>query len=61
LIDEARRIGKPVIVDPKGKDFSIYHGATIITPNRAELAAATRMTAVTAAEVNRWSHEARMA
>jgi D-beta-D-heptose 7-phosphate kinase/D-beta-D-heptose 1-phosphate adenosyltransferase len=60
LIEEARKIGKPVIVDPKGKDFSIYHGATIITPNRAELAAATRMTAVTdseieaaAAEVNR--------
>jgi D-beta-D-heptose 7-phosphate kinase/D-beta-D-heptose 1-phosphate adenosyltransferase len=26
----------PVLVDPKGKDFSIYHGATLITPNLAE-------------------------
>src|SRR5262245_57217670 len=27
LIDGARKLGKPVIVDPKGKDFSIYRGA----------------------------------
>jgi D-beta-D-heptose 7-phosphate kinase/D-beta-D-heptose 1-phosphate adenosyltransferase len=31
----------PVLVDPKGKDFSRYAGATLITPNRAELALAT--------------------
>jgi D-beta-D-heptose 7-phosphate kinase / D-beta-D-heptose 1-phosphate adenosyltransferase len=51
LIDAARAAGKPVIVDPKGKDFSIYRGATMITPNRAELAAASRLAAVTDAEV----------
>ena len=34
-----------MIVDPKGKDFSIYRGATLITPNRKELAEATRRTA----------------
>ena len=34
VIKEARKFGKPVIVDPKGKDFSIYKGATMITPNR---------------------------
>jgi D-beta-D-heptose 7-phosphate kinase/D-beta-D-heptose 1-phosphate adenosyltransferase len=51
LIDAAREQGKPVIVDPKGKDFSIYRGATMITPNRAELAAASRLAAVTDAEV----------
>ncbi|MGA7981895.1 MAG: D-glycero-beta-D-manno-heptose 1-phosphate adenylyltransferase, partial [Chromatiaceae bacterium] len=28
-------------VDPKGRDFSRYAGATVITPNRAELALAT--------------------
>ena len=26
LIDSANKLGKPVIVDPKGKDFSIYRG-----------------------------------
>ncbi|MSO75747.1 MAG: D-glycero-beta-D-manno-heptose-7-phosphate kinase [Alphaproteobacteria bacterium] len=43
LIAEARRQGKPVIVDPKGSDYSRYRGATIVTPNRRELAEATRL------------------
>jgi D-beta-D-heptose 7-phosphate kinase / D-beta-D-heptose 1-phosphate adenosyltransferase len=42
VIDRATKLGKPVIVDPKGGDYSIYRGATIITPNRKELADATR-------------------
>jgi D-beta-D-heptose 7-phosphate kinase/D-beta-D-heptose 1-phosphate adenosyltransferase len=42
LIDGANKLGKPVIVDPKGKDFSIYRGATLITPNRQELAGTSR-------------------
>ena len=33
----ANKLGKPVIVDPKGIDYSIYRGATLITPNRKEL------------------------
>jgi rfaE bifunctional protein kinase chain/domain len=37
MIKLARRHGKPVLVDPKGEDFSRYRGATLITPNRAEL------------------------
>jgi len=41
VIDAANKTGKPVIVDPKGRDYSIYKGATLITPNRQELAAAT--------------------
>jgi len=60
VIEEARRLGKPVIVDPKGKDFSVYKGATLITPNRQELAEATRHVlaseadiAAAAAELNR--------
>ncbi|MGH8549024.1 MAG: bifunctional D-glycero-beta-D-manno-heptose-7-phosphate kinase/D-glycero-beta-D-manno-heptose 1-phosphate adenylyltransferase HldE [Methylococcales bacterium] len=36
LIEIARNAGKPVLVDPKGRDFSIYSGATVITPNLAE-------------------------
>jgi rfaE bifunctional protein kinase chain/domain len=37
MIEEARGAGKPVLVDPKGSDYSRYRGATVITPNRAEL------------------------
>lgn len=33
-----RQAGKPVLIDPKGSDYSRYAGATVITPNRAELA-----------------------
>jgi D-beta-D-heptose 7-phosphate kinase/D-beta-D-heptose 1-phosphate adenosyltransferase len=51
LIEAARKVGKPVIVDPKGKDFSIYRGATVVTPNRHELAEASRRAAVTDAEI----------
>ncbi|TWB43457.1 D-glycero-beta-D-manno-heptose-7-phosphate kinase [Nitrospirillum pindoramense] len=40
LIELARGAGKPVIVDPKSADYSIYRGATLVTPNRAELALA---------------------
>lgn len=40
-IAAASKAGKPVIVDPKGTDYSIYRGATVVTPNRAEARAAT--------------------
>ena len=40
VIAAARRAGKPVIVDPKGHDYSRYRGATAVTPNAAELAKA---------------------
>lgn len=36
MIGLARRAGKPVLVDPKGGDYSRYRDATLITPNRAE-------------------------
>lgn len=38
MIERARAAGKPVLVDPKGDDYSRYAGATVVTPNRAELA-----------------------
>lgn len=38
MIELARQAGKPVLVDPKGSDYARYAGATLITPNRAELA-----------------------
>lgn len=37
MIRLARAAGKIVLVDPKGDDYSGYAGATVITPNRAEL------------------------
>ncbi|MGA4635641.1 bifunctional D-glycero-beta-D-manno-heptose-7-phosphate kinase/D-glycero-beta-D-manno-heptose 1-phosphate adenylyltransferase HldE [Pseudomonas solani] len=36
LIQAARRKGIPVLADPKGKDFGIYRGASLITPNLNE-------------------------
>ncbi|MBI2798835.1 MAG: D-glycero-beta-D-manno-heptose-7-phosphate kinase [Gammaproteobacteria bacterium] len=43
LISVARRAGIKVLVDPKGRDYSRYRGADILTPNRQELAEATGM------------------
>jgi rfaE bifunctional protein kinase chain/domain len=37
MIEGARALGKAVLVDPKGSDYARYAGATVITPNRAEL------------------------
>jgi D-beta-D-heptose 7-phosphate kinase/D-beta-D-heptose 1-phosphate adenosyltransferase len=51
VIDEARKLGKPVIVDPKYGDYRVYRGTTLITPNRKELAEATRMPAASEAEL----------
>ncbi|MBF0562753.1 MAG: D-glycero-beta-D-manno-heptose-7-phosphate kinase [Alphaproteobacteria bacterium] len=43
LIRLARSHGRPVIVDPKGRDYTPYRGAAVLTPNRRELAEATGM------------------
>ena len=51
VIDAANERGKPVVVDPKGRDYSIYRGATLITPNRQELADATHSPARTDDEI----------
>ena len=39
LIALAKDQGKKVIIDPKGNDFSIYQGATLLTPNLSEFEA----------------------
>ena len=41
IIAEAGKLGVPVLVDPKQRDFSRYRGATTICPNLKELSAAT--------------------
>src|SRR5262245_38845163 len=42
VIDAAKKAKIPIIVDPKAADYSVYRGATVIKPNRKELAEATR-------------------
>jgi D-beta-D-heptose 7-phosphate kinase / D-beta-D-heptose 1-phosphate adenosyltransferase len=51
IIGKARRLGVPVVVDPKGHDYSVYQGATLLTPNRAELAAAVHRPVTSDAEI----------
>lgn len=51
MIDQARARGLPVLVDPKGSDYARYAGASVITPNRAELAQV----------IGAWSSEAQLA
>jgi D-beta-D-heptose 7-phosphate kinase/D-beta-D-heptose 1-phosphate adenosyltransferase len=51
IIDAARKQGTPVVVDPKGSDYTKYRGATVVTPNRKELADATRWPVSSRAEV----------
>ena len=36
LIQSARKLKKKILIDPKGKDFTKYKGANLITPNKAE-------------------------
>jgi D-beta-D-heptose 7-phosphate kinase / D-beta-D-heptose 1-phosphate adenosyltransferase len=57
IIDAARRYGKPVVVDPKGHDYSVYRGATLITPNRQELGAAVHRPVTTEAEIGKAAAE----
>ncbi len=42
VIAAARKLGKPVIVDPKSQNYALYRGATLLTPNLKELNETTR-------------------
>ena len=50
MIRMARETGNPVLIDPKGSDWARYSGASVITPNRVELAQV----------VGNWSNEAQL-
>ncbi len=41
VISIGRKAGVPVLVDPKGDDYSKYRGSTLLTPNRKEAQQAT--------------------
>jgi D-beta-D-heptose 7-phosphate kinase/D-beta-D-heptose 1-phosphate adenosyltransferase len=43
IIQEAGKRNIPVLVDPKGDDYSAYQGADIVTPNRKELGEAAHV------------------
>lgn len=49
-IDRSHGAGKIVLIDPKGRDFSRYRGADILTPNRKELSEATDRTIASVAD-----------
>ena len=44
IIKAAQAAKRPVVVDPKGNDYSIYRGATVLKPNRRELGLAAGVT-----------------
>ena len=50
MISAARAAGRAVLVDPKGSDYTRYRGASVITPNRNELAQV----------IGAWSSEAQL-
>lgn len=50
-LDQARRTGAVVIVDPKGRDFARYGAVDLIKPNASELAGATGLPVETDAEI----------
>jgi D-beta-D-heptose 7-phosphate kinase/D-beta-D-heptose 1-phosphate adenosyltransferase len=43
IINLAKDFNKPVLVDPKGFDYSKYKGATLLTPNKKEASLATQI------------------
>ena len=57
LIAAARAAGCPVVVDPKGRDYGIYRGATLVTPNRRELEEASGLPTSSDQEVARAARE----
>ena len=44
IIGACRAAGKPVVVDPKGRDYTRYRGATCLTPNELEASTVTGLT-----------------
>ncbi|MDO9206107.1 D-glycero-beta-D-manno-heptose-7-phosphate kinase [Methylotenera sp.] len=40
IIENCKKLGIPVIADPKGRDYSKYKGASTLTPNKKETAEA---------------------
>jgi D-beta-D-heptose 7-phosphate kinase/D-beta-D-heptose 1-phosphate adenosyltransferase len=52
VITLGRTHGVPVVVDPKGSDYTRYAGATLLTPNRAEASEASGIQIIDAASLS---------
>lgn len=59
IISRCEATNKQVLVDPKRTDLSVYRGARILTPNRKELTAATRLPCETDEEATAAASRAR--
>ena len=57
LIAIAKAAGKPVLVDPKSRDFGHYAGATAVTPNRKELGEAVGRAVMSDGEIEAATRE----
>ena len=53
VMERAQAARVPVIVDPSGRDYERYRGATVVSPNRAELEGATGLPCEDDAEVEK--------
>lgn len=58
-IAAARSQGGVTVVDPKGKDYSIYRGVDLLTPNREEAEAATGVAIKTTEDLHRTAQRLR--
>jgi D-beta-D-heptose 7-phosphate kinase/D-beta-D-heptose 1-phosphate adenosyltransferase len=61
VIAAANKAGKPVIVDPRGRDYSSYAGATLIKPNRQQLIDIVNRNVESDAEIAAAAEEVRLA
>ena len=52
IISLAKDFNKPILVDPKGEDYTKYRGATLLTPNRKEATVATKIDIVDERSLN---------
>ena len=43
VINVVKKSNKPILIDPKGKDYSKYRGSTLLTPNKKEAVIATNI------------------
>jgi D-beta-D-heptose 7-phosphate kinase / D-beta-D-heptose 1-phosphate adenosyltransferase len=59
VIEAANKAGKPVLVDPRGRDYSAYAGASVIKPNRQQLIEVANRQLETDAEIATAADEVR--
>lgn len=57
VIAQAKSLGRSVLVDPKGRDYSKYKGATLLTPNKKEAKEATGIAIVDQTSLERALHQ----